>query len=68
MAELPAANLNALTMLLETWHRVAENCAANGMDARAIAVSVAPCLAWNPPPAKDAKRVNPYNPILALLS
>lgn len=57
LAELPAASLNALTILLETWHRIAENSAANGMDARALAVAVTPCLAWNPPIAKEARKV-----------
>ena len=59
LAELPPANLNALTLLLELWHRVAENSTANGMDAMAIAVAVAPCLAWNPPAGKEARKVRP---------
>lgn len=58
LAELPPASLNALTLLLETWHRVAENSTANGMDAMAIAVAVAPCLAWNPPAGKEARKVS----------
>ena len=55
--ELPTASLNALFVLLETWHRVAENSSANGMDAMAIAVAVAPCLAWSPPPTADNRKV-----------
>ena len=58
LAELPPASLNALTLLLETWHRVAENSSANGMDAMAIAVAVAPCLAWNPPAGKEARKAS----------
>ena len=58
LAELPPPSLNALTLLLETWHRVAENSAANGMDAMAIAVAVAPCLAWSPPAGKEARKVS----------
>lgn len=57
LAELPPASLNALTILLETWHRIAENSPTNGMDAMALAVAVAPCLAWNPPPGKEARKV-----------
>ena len=59
LAELPAASLNSLTILLETWHRVAEHSAETGMDARALAVCVAPCLAWNPPLTRDLKKVGP---------
>lgn len=58
LAELPAASLNALTILLETWHRISENSAANGMDSRALAVAVTPCLAWNPPIGKEARKAS----------
>lgn len=58
LAELPPASLNALTILLETWHRIAENSASNGMDAMALAVALTPCLAWNPPAGKEARKVD----------
>ncbi|KAK9795899.1 hypothetical protein WJX73_002629 [Symbiochloris irregularis] len=50
MKQLPVANLNALQVLLECWHRLATHFAINGMDARIIAENVVSGLAWHPPP------------------
>jgi hypothetical protein len=36
---------------------VAGNAAENEMDARALALCVAPCLAWHAPPASERRRV-----------
>jgi len=55
LMELPAANLNALWMLLETLARVAGNAAVNEMDARALAEVFAPKLAWHSPPKVTSK-------------
>ncbi len=57
LQDLPAANLNALWLLLETLNRVAADAAENEMDARALATAVAPCLAWHPPPPKTLSQV-----------
>ena len=51
LMELPAANLNALWLLLDMLSRVAANAAVNEMDARALAQIFAPKLAWLAPPA-----------------
>ena len=50
LMELPAANLNALWLLLEMLSRVAANAAVNEMDARALAQVFAPKMAWLAPP------------------
>ena len=55
LMELPAANLNALWLLLETMARVAGNAAVNEMDARALAEVFAPKLAWHSPPKVNSK-------------
>lgn len=39
--------------------RVAANAAENEMDAHALALSVAPCLAWLPAPHHERRRVSP---------
>lgn len=57
LQDLPAANLNALWLLLETLNRVAADAAENEMDARALAAALAPCLAWHPPPPKTLSQV-----------
>ena len=57
MQELPAANLNALWILLETLNRIAAEAAENEMDARALAAALAPTLAWHPPPPKTLSQV-----------
>lgn len=56
--ELPAANLNALWLLLETLNRIAADAAKNEMDARALAASLAPRLAWKAPPPKTLAQVD----------
>lgn len=58
MQELPAANLNALWLLLETLNRIAADAATNEMDARALAASLAPRLAWKAPPPKTLAQVH----------
>jgi hypothetical protein len=55
LMELPAANLNALWLLLEMLARVAGNAVVNEMDARALAEVFAPKLAWHAPPKVTAK-------------
>lgn len=61
LMELPAANLNALWVLLEMLSRVASNAAVNEMDARALAQAFAPKLAWLAPP-KATKAIS-YSPM-----
>ncbi|BDA48237.1 probable rho GTPase-activating protein 12 [Coccomyxa sp. Obi] len=56
LSELPAPNQNSLQVLLEALHRVAANAAENEMDAHALALSVAPCLAWHPPPHHERRK------------
>lgn len=63
--ELPAANLNALWILLETLNRIAADAAENEMDARALAAALAPTLAWHPPPPKTLSQA-PRPPLLRL--
>ena len=55
LMELPAANLNALWLLLEMLARVAGNAAVNEMDAQALAEVFTPKLAWHAPPKVTAK-------------
>lgn len=62
LMELPAANLNALWMLLETLNRIAADAATNEMDARALAASLAPRLAWRAPPPKNMAQGGAYAP------
>lgn len=56
LMELPAANLNALWVLLETLSRVSANADVNEMDARALAQVFAPKLAWLAPQKSDEVR------------
>ena len=67
LMELPAANLNALWLLLETLARVASNAVVNEMDARALAEVFAPKLAWHAPPKVTAKASTlvPFQPVLS---
>mmetsp|Transcript_19495 Transcript_19495/g.58933 ORF Transcript_19495/g.58933 Transcript_19495/m.58933 type:complete len:381 (-) Transcript_19495:390-1532(-) len=62
LMELPAANLNALWILLELLNRVAAEAADNDMDARALAAALAPTLAWHPPPPKTLSQGGVYQP------
>ena len=39
------------------YYRVASNAAENEMDAHALALSLAPCIAWHPPPQSERRRV-----------
>lgn len=55
LMELPAADLNALWLLLETLSRVAANAAVNEMAAHDLARIFAGILAWFPPPKPDAQ-------------
>lgn len=64
--ELPAANLNALWLLLETCNRVAAEAATNEMDARALSAALAPVLAWHPPPPKTLSQVRACHSLLML--
>lgn len=61
LAELPLPNLASMQVLLETLHRVAGNAAVNEMDARLLAMSLAPCLAWYEPP-KQSRKVSARSP------
>ena len=56
-ADQGGAAAAVVQILLETLYRVAGNAAENEMDARALALSVAPCLAWHAPPGSDRRRV-----------
>ena len=38
--------------------RVASNAAENEMDAHALALSLAPCVAWHAPPQSERRRVS----------
>ena len=58
LMELPAANLNALWVLLETLSRVSANADVNEMDAHALAQAFAPKLAWLAP-QKSTNTVEP---------
>ncbi len=40
-------------------YRVAGNAAENEMDAHALALSLAHCIAWHPPPHHERRRVSP---------
>ncbi len=62
MQELPAANLNALWILLETLNRIAAEASENEMDARALAAAVAPTMAWHPPPPNTLAQVRTLPP------
>lgn len=62
LMELPAANLNALWVVLETLNRIAADAAENEMDARALAASLAPMLAWKAPPPKTLAQGGAYAP------
>lgn len=62
LMDLPAANLNALWVLLETLNRIAADAAENHMDARALAAALAPTLAWNAPPPKTLAQGGAYAP------
>jgi hypothetical protein len=62
LMDLPATNLNALWLLLETLNRVAADAAENEMDARALAAALAPSLAWHPPPPKTLSQGGVYTP------
>lgn len=48
-------------ILLETLHRVASNAAENEMDAHALGLSLAHCVAWHPPPQSERRRVRPLS-------
>jgi RhoGAP domain len=60
LQELPAANLNALWLLLELGNRVAAEAAINEMDARSLSAALAPVLAWHPPPPKTLEKASPW--------
>jgi len=49
LQQLPPANYNSLTLLLEAARRVADGSAINGMTSAAIAAELAPCMMWHPP-------------------
>ena len=61
-AQKPVGNAPALEVWLGSKLllpcRVAANAAENEMDAHALAMSVAPCLAWLPPPHHERRRVS----------
>ncbi|GBF87810.1 hypothetical protein Rsub_00521 [Raphidocelis subcapitata] len=58
LQQLPPVNSNVLRVLLEVCHYCNHNAAATEMDALALAQSLAPCVAWLPPPTR-AHRVAP---------
>lgn len=47
--DLPAANLNALRVIMYTAHAISEAAVTTEMDALALAESLAPVLLWRPP-------------------
>jgi hypothetical protein len=61
LMELPAANLNALWLLLELCNRIASEAATNEMDARSLSSALAPVLAWHPPPPKTLEKGGVYS-------
>ena len=47
--------------------RVAGNAAENEMDANALALSLAPCIAWHPPPQSERRRVHCHSCFIPIL-
>jgi hypothetical protein len=52
LQQLPSANYNSLTLLLEAARRVADGSAVNSMTSAAIAAELVPCMMWHPPVPK----------------